>query len=191
MIDDTLEIVARELNREGVMWAVGASLLLRCHGLAASPRDIDIVVAERDAGKTAAILDRLGARTPGVPQGPYATARFLEYVVDGTSIDVMSGLGIRHDAGVYVYPFDELAIVGSFMAGQAAVPLTALEDWYVLYQLMPDREPRVRAIEEYLTKAGSTHLDLVERALRQPLPEDVKERTSRLLLAVAWNSMME
>lgn len=189
MLIDTLAEVAGALNRDGVHWGVGGSVLLQHFGLENQPHDIDIVVAEQDAESAAQVLDRLGTRKTRSEQGSYVTFRFLEYVVDGTDIDVMAGLGIRHSAGIYLYAFDERAVTDSMPAGTAVVPLTALEDWYVLYQLMVGREQRVRVIENYLTGVGSAHVKLLERALEQRLPPDVRSRTERLLLTIAQNAI--
>ena len=189
MLIDTLAAVAGALNREGIRWAVGASVLLQHFGLEKEPHDIDIMVAEQDADGVARVLDGLGARKPGSEHGPYVTCQFIEYVVDGTDIDVMAGFGIRHSMGIYLYAFDEQAVTAAMSAGTAVVPLTALEDWYVLYQLMTGRERRVQAIEEYLTAMGSSHPELLERALQQHLPPDIRSRTERLLLTIAQNAI--
>jgi hypothetical protein len=189
MLIDTLAEVAGALNREDVRWGVGGSVLLQHFGLESHPHDIDIMVAEKDADGVALVLDGLGIRRTGAEQGSYVTFRFLEYVVDGTDIDVMAGFGIRHSAGIYLYAFDERAVTDSMPAGTAVVPLTALEDWYVLYQLMAGREQRIRVIEDYLTAMGSAHVQLLERALEQRLPPDVRSRTERLLLTIAQNAI--
>lgn len=189
MLIDTLAEVARALNQEGVRWGVGGSVLLQRFGLENEPHDIDILVAEQDVECAARVLDKLGTRKTGSEQGSYVTFRFLEYVVDGTDIDVMAGFGIRHTAGIYVYAFDEQAVTDSMVAGTAVVPLTAIEDWCVLYQLMAGREQRVRVIEDYLATMGSAHVKLLERALEQHLPPDVRSRTERLLLTIAQNAI--
>jgi len=186
---DTLAETAGALNRDGIRWGVGGSILLQHFGLEKEPHDIDIVVAEQDVEGAAQVLNRIGMRKTGSEQGSYVTLRFLEYVVDGTDIDVMAGLGIRHSTGIYLYAFDERAVTDGMLAGAAVVPLTALEDWYVLYQLMTGREQRVRVIEDYLTAMGSAHVELLERSLEQRLPPDVRSRTERLLLTIVQNAI--
>ncbi|MHB8070393.1 MAG: nucleotidyltransferase domain-containing protein [Candidatus Cryosericum sp.] len=185
MLTTTLVDLAKELNQAGVRWGVGASVLLWHYGLADNPHDIDLMAAEQDVDRITAALDRLGMKETGSEQGPYATSRFLEYVVDGIDIDLMAGFGIRHGAGVYTYVFDERAVTGKAVVGGVVIPLTALEDWYVLYQLMQRREHRVRVIEDYLAGNGSAHTDLLERALSQPLPPDVRSRIECLVASIA------
>jgi hypothetical protein len=111
----------------------------------------------------------------------YSTSRFLEYVVDGTDVDVMAGFAIKHENGTYVFPFGDAAVVMTKTVDDVTIPLTSLEDWYVLYQLMPDREPKVRLIEDHLLNTGIADLPVLERALARELPPHVRARTQRLM----------
>jgi hypothetical protein len=61
------------------------------------------------------------------------------------------------------------------------IPLTSLEDWYVLYQLMPDREPKVKLIEDHLLGGGCIDMSVLDRALARALPPHVRARTKRLM----------
>jgi hypothetical protein len=185
MLITTLANLAKELNRAGARWGVGASVLLWHYGLADNPHDIDLMAAEQDADRIIEALGKLGTKKMGSERGSYVTSRFLEFVVDGTDIDLMVGFGIRHSAGTYSYVFDDRAVTGKALVGGMVIPLTALEDWYVLYQLIQGREHRVRAIEDYLVSNGSAHTELLERALSQSLPPDVRSRTECLVAAIA------
>lgn len=55
------------------------------------------------------------------------------------------------------------------------IPFTSLEDWLIAYKLMRGREEKVRMIENYFRSEGMYHRELLERALDQELPEEVKE----------------
>lgn len=173
--------VAGALNAAGVCWALGGSLLLAHYGLADTPRDIDLLVAEADADRAEAALAALGPRTPWVPTAPYETRRFLEFRVAGAEVDLMAGLAIRHDGGLYRHPFDAASPEGSLTLGGCPIPLMALEDWFVLYQLIPGREAKAARIEAFLRNRGLGRRDLLTRALAQPLPEAVRQRCTRLL----------
>jgi hypothetical protein len=182
MLFDTLVRVARALNRAGTPWGIGASVLLHYHGLVDTPRDIDIITSETAADTVASILGGLGNEVHGDPRrGLYSTSRFLEYVVDGTDVDVMAGFAIKHENGTYVFPFGDAAVVMTKTVDDVTIPLTSLEDWYVLYQLMPDREPKVRLIEDHLLNTGIADLPVLERALARELPPHVRARTQRLM----------
>jgi predicted nucleotidyltransferase len=182
MLFDTLVEMARALNRSGAPWGIGASVLLYYHGLVDAPRDIDIMTTEADADMVASILGGLGNEVHGDPgRGLYSTSRFLEYVVDGTDVDVMAGFAIKHENGIYVFPFGVAAVVMTKTVDDVTIPLTSLEDWYVLYQLMPGREPKVKLIENHLLSIGIADLPLLERALARALPPHVRARTRRLM----------
>jgi hypothetical protein len=60
------------------------------------------------------------------------------------------------------------------------IPLTCLEDWYVLYQLIPGWEAKVRLIEDRLLNSSSVDLSVLDRALARELPPYVYSRTAQL-----------
>lgn len=61
------------------------------------------------------------------------------------------------------------------------IPLTSLEDWYVIYQLIPNRSAKVSLIEGYLRSNGIKRADLLRRMLAQKLPPEVKENIAGML----------
>ena len=184
MLFDTLVLIARALNEADVHWGVGASVLLYYYGLVEAPHDIDIMISEGDADMVASILGDLGREAPGDPaRSLYSTSRFLEYIVDGTDVDVMAGLAVRHDSGTYVFPFDVQSVTMKKNVDGAMIPFTSLEDWYVLYQLIPGRETKVKLIEDHLRSGSVLDVALLERALARQLPLDVRTRIEGFLTA--------
>lgn len=182
MLFNTLVEIARALNQAGAHWGVGASVLLYYCGLVDTPHDIDIMTSEADTDMVASILGGMGNETPGDPgRSLYTTSRFLEYVVDGTDVDVMAGLAIRHADGTYVLPFDDGAVTMTRTEDGVTIPLMSLEDWYVLYQLIPGREAKVKLIENRVLNTGIADLPLLERALGRALPPHVRTRIQRLM----------
>lgn len=89
-------------------------------------------------------------------------------------LDLMSGLQVRHDEGVFVYPFDEQSI------DSAGLPFMALVDWYVIYQLIPGREQKVTMIEDVFTKQ-EVDRERLEQLRRLNLPQDVSNRIDQWL----------
>nr|MBK5236697.1 hypothetical protein [Clostridium sp.] len=61
------------------------------------------------------------------------------------------------------------------------MPLTSLEDWYTIYQLIPSRKIKVKMIENYLLSNGIKKPDLLERALIGGLPEEVRDKIQSIL----------
>jgi len=182
MLFDTLVRIAHALNQAGVHWGIGASVLLYYYGLVDAPHDIDIVISEADADVVASILGGLGREAPGDPaRSLYSTSRFLEYIVDGTDVDVMAGFAIRHQSGTYVFPFDDRSVTMRKSVEGVTIPFSSLEDWYVLYQLMPGREAKVKLIEDYIRNHGIAAEVLLERALAAELPTHVRARVDELV----------
>ncbi|WP_286161270.1 nucleotidyltransferase family protein [Clostridium sp. KNHs214] len=177
----TLVELSKALNKEGILWAVGASVVLNHYGLIDKPNDIDILVHIKDIEKVDMILKRLGRKKLRKKTDTYATKYFYEYVMEDVDIDVMAGFIIKHNNGEYQYCFDDKSITAIKNIQGECIPLTSLEDWYVIYQLIPGREYKVGIIENYLLKNGLNNINLVNRALEGNLPEEVRSRTEKLL----------
>ncbi|HBJ2609223.1 hypothetical protein [Clostridium botulinum] len=56
-----------------------------------------------------------------------------------------------------------------------------MEDWYVIYQLIPNREAKVKVIESYLLLNGINNSFLLERALKRNLPIELREKIKKIL----------
>jgi hypothetical protein len=183
----TLACIAKELNMNKISWVVGASVMLHFHGLVDCPHDIDILVDEKDIDKAKSVLDNLGTVIydgSNVIKEPYLTKHFYTYEIKDVEADVMSGFILSHCNGQYELFFDSDTITSYAEIDDVSIPLSSPEDWYVLYQLMINREPKVKLIENYLMENGVKNKHLLERALNQSLPDAVKERVTKLLNSV-------
>lgn len=178
---DTLSYIGEKLNEGRVLWGVGASILLNHYGLIAKPNDIDILVHTNDIEKADAIFKRIGKKKEQEKIDTYSTKYFYEYTVDGFEIDVMAGLRINYDNEVFKYIFDKRSISDIKKINEVSIPLTSLEDWYVIYQLIPNREEKVNLIEKYLLSNGVKNRALLERALEEDLPREVMEKVKKVL----------
>lgn len=177
----TLSYLAEKLNDERVVWGVGASILLNHYGLIEKPNDIDILVELKDIEKVDIMLKSIGEKKVREKTDRYSTEYFYEYIVNGFDVDVMAGLSINHDSGIFKYIFDQSSITENQKYNGVNIPLTSLEDWYVIYQLIPDREVKVKKIENYLSLNGVKNPSLLERALRGDLPKRVRDKIEGVL----------
>ncbi|MEJ8553011.1 nucleotidyltransferase family protein [Tepidibacter sp. Z1-5] len=179
---NTLSYIAEKLNAGKVLWGVGASILLNHYGLIDKPNDIDILIDLNDIEKADTILKSIGEKKVCEKSDTYSTKYFYEYVVNGVDIDVMAGLSINHNEGIYRYSFDDNSILQNTKINGINIPLTSLEDWYVLYQVIPNRENKVNMIENYLLSNGIKQPNLLEKALKGNLPNIVRNNIERLLI---------
>lgn len=175
--------IANELNQHNIHWALGGSMMLLYHGLAEDAHDIDLMVTVDDFLIASSVLLSLGIKLKKrVEISPlYQTENFAEYKIDGYDVDLMAGLQISHKNGIYRYCFDELSVTDSKWHDGVKINYASLEDWYVLYLLMPHRSIKVQKIEHHLIKIQIKHPLLLERALRGNLPEPVKNRVEGIL----------
>lgn len=172
----TLSFIGERLNNEGVLWAVGGSILLNHYGLIEKPNDIDILVDLKDIKKADRILKSIGEKKDSEKTDTYSTEYFYEYVINGFDVDVMSGMCINYEHGIFHYIFDESSISEVKKINGVNIPLTSLEDWYVLYQLIPGRENKVKMIENYLLSNGIKNPNLLKRSLKGDLPKEVMDK---------------
>jgi len=174
-LDDIIIGLAEHLNSENILWGIGGLCLLREYGIVEEVHDLDIIVAENDVKKTIEILDSIADRKSIPLKTEYRTKYFYVYSYRGVSIDVMSTFRIEHSDGIYEFLLDDQSIVLIRQKQGVIIPFTSLEDWLIAYKLMRGREEKVRMIENYFRSEGMYHRELLERALDQELPEEVKE----------------
>lgn len=173
-LQGVLAYIVKALQREQIRFGIGGSLLLAHHGLPVTPRDIDLVVALEDAERAVQVLSEMGTVVEQLETSLYATQVFQEFIIKGIDLDLMSGLQIRHDEGVFVYPFAEQTI------NETGLPFMALVDWYVIYQLIPGREQKVAMIEHCLADQ-EVDRERLEQLRRLNLPQAVKKRINQWL----------
>lgn len=177
----TLSMIADQLNEQGIVWGVGASILLYQHGLVNNPQDIDLIIDLKDADQADRILTAMGEKRIAFDSVTYSTKVFGEYVINGIDVDLMSGFGIDHRLGTYIYDFDRKSVVDYFKVNTVNIPFTALEDWYVLYALMPGKEVKAKLIEEHLIRTGIKNPTLLEKTLGGNLPNHIVAQIQMLL----------
>ena len=183
--EEVLLKIANLLNESEVFWGVGASLLLVFHGIVHHYNDIDLIVAERDIEKADEILSSLGRKKVREPTETYATGYFYEYVIDGVEIDVMCNFKICREDITYLYDFDcdyELEFV---RVKDIDIALTRIEDWYLLYMLMPNREKRIAQIERYFEEEGIVSKECFKEIIKPGLPKDIKARVEKRILSLS------
>lgn len=185
MVQLLAELAAR-LNERAIVWGLGGSAMLHYYGLAEDPRDLDLLIAETDADRAAEALQSMGRLEELPPKPPYCSKRFIRLYADGMETDLIALFRLEHSSGVYEYGLDTGSITRNVRVENTDVPLTAPEDWYVLYQLM-GRVERALSLEEYFRSTGIAHPERLVAALRQELPEEIKGRVTSLLAAVGSN----
>ena len=177
----TLSYIGEKLNDSNILWAVGASMMLNQFGLINNPNDIDIFVDIKDINRADEILQSIGKKKKTEKNSVYSTEFFYKYLINGIGIDVMAGFAINHSRGVYEFIFDTKSISKIETINEIDIPFTSLEDWYIIYQLIPNREFKVNLIEKYLTLNGIENPDLFKRALRGNLPLEIRSKIENVL----------
>lgn len=180
-MDDVVISLAKHLNKENIIWGIGGSYLLKEYGIVDEVHDLDIIVSEEDVKKTVEILDSIAERKTIPVKNEYRTKHFHVYSYRGVSIDVMSTFRIEHENGVYEFLLDDQSIVLKQQKQGVIIPFTSLEDWLIAYKLMKGRGEKVELIEDYFRTEGLNHRELLERTIKQELPEEIREYIRNIL----------
>jgi hypothetical protein len=178
---ETLTIIGKSLNDREITWGIGGSLLLSFHQLITNPNDIDILVDENHANQLNEIIAPMGESKKVLHSDPFRTNYFTKHRMNNTDIDIMGGFAIQHSEGIYKLSLNKESIVAHITINGVEIPLCSLEDWYILYWLIPGKQEKSVLIENYLRTNGVKHSWLLEEALKQQLPYEVKERVKKLL----------
>jgi hypothetical protein len=179
-----LETIVKALNETPICWAVGGSFLLQQSGLPAEPNDLDLLVADKDAATSHKFLSQLGSFKQGQPVAPFCTRHFYTYTIHGVQVDVISGFQIEHEEGIFSLPFDIQSISGKRqLYSGIEIPLSALEDWFVLYSLMPspNKQAKAKQIKQHLLVNPTEHPELLRRLLQLSLPQTVIQDIQMIL----------
>jgi hypothetical protein len=178
---NTLGCIAGKLNEANLVWAVGGSMMLKHHGLAKQPNDIDILTDLNSFAQAAATLKSIGEEKPPTDTRTFATLYYHKFTVNGIAIDLLSGLAINHQYGQFHSIFDSMSVSGAMKVNGMEIPLASLEDWYVIYQLIPGRQAKAELIRSHLMSNGVRRADLLSRMLNADLPPEVKENILKML----------
>lgn len=179
---DTLELLAEKLNKINITWAIGASTVLYSNGYEKLPNDIDLFIEEKDFVMVRNDLLKYGEEKIKIDDNDiYNTQKFTTIVVDGTEIDIIAGFYIRHEEGEFRFVFDDKSIDIVIDVGNQTVNIMALEDWYILYQLIPGREKKVQIIKNLLEKKETIRMDLIDRSLELELPICIRKTIEKII----------
>lgn len=131
-----LREIAHRFNEAGIVWALGASMLLYYKGLVPEFHDIDLMIADGDADRVREVLCKMGTLQPPNPNPKYRTRTFLEFTVAGVDVDVMAGFSIVNGDEVVDCSLRPAQIVETIDLDGECIPLQSLALWGEYYRLM-------------------------------------------------------
>jgi len=179
---EVLKKIARGLNELQCTWAIGGSVLLNHYGLVDKPNDIDILVDPNYADEIKKFMDTIGKSIELPSKEPFRTESFFGYVVEDTMVEFLGGFKISlGDDKIYRFILDHSAITDYMILDGVKINLTALEDWFVAYSVMIDPKKRIPLLKEHFNNSKISHRDLLERNLRQELPQSIKADIDNIL----------
>ena len=181
MLKKVLSELAFRLNLENISWGVGASVMLNYYNLVDFPNDIDIIVSTKDSSTADKILRSCGKKNVSRDLEIYKSDFFANYSIRGVEVDLIAGFSIKQNSSYFKYDFDKNSITKLWNLEGVKIPLTAVEDWYILYQLMPNKEEKVQLIEDYFLQQGNCRIELLQKNIIKLKNSKVLQRTKKLI----------
>lgn len=180
-LENVLKTITTLFNEAELDWAVGASLVLFHNGIVDNVNDIDIVIEGKDVKKAEELLLTLGSKqfTEDIPT--YSNKYFGGFDINGVEIDMMSDMVINNYDCSYLYPFDKKSVVSHMMLGDLSVPVASLEEWFILYQMIPKKEVKVEILKTYFESHDVLYPELLKRGLDADLPNHIKNSIHLIL----------
>lgn len=146
-LQEKLIILAKELNKKNIAWALGASYLLYLEGYDTTVSDIDIIVSKNDNEKLKEVLKTFSYKIKEA-DGIYQTEHFYDVKIDDVDFDIMIGFKVKTEQGLYEFPFN---IEKTILLGKTQINLGSIKDWLNAYKAM-GRDSKVTLIKEGIKK---------------------------------------
>lgn len=172
-LDKTLIKLAQLLNSNHINWALGGSLLLKLSGIDLEVNDIDIMIHENDFESCISLLREVSFECEVKESDIFKTRYYRKFKWDTVEIDCMSGMSLHLSSHIFNYQYDHKDKDIKF--DNTYIPLCYIEDWYILYHLMPHRESKVNMIEDYY-KSHPINKSRINSLLELDIPYDKRIR---------------
>jgi len=145
---EVLQKLVTLFDNHDVPYAIGGSLLLYQKGLDVEVHDIDILLEDISYPIVKSLLKNEQVTEKTIPHPTYPTAHFMELVMDGIEVDLMFSFSIRYQNEIFSFPLEK----EQHTFQDKPMSFSRIEDWYVMYQLMPGRENKAAMIEQQFLK---------------------------------------
>ncbi|MCH1939938.1 nucleotidyltransferase domain-containing protein [Holdemania massiliensis] len=128
--------IARLLNEEEILWAVGGSALLYLKGIVSDFHDLDLMIDEHAEKQVRNLLAKIGTLHSATSSAQFHSRCFMEWTVDGAEIDIIGGLVIESEGHAYAFPLKPEEIEDYIQLEGEIIPLHSLTCWEQYYTLM-------------------------------------------------------
>lgn len=149
--EKTLVKVARILNENNIIWAIGGSFLLYVKGVTNHYNDFDIMISENDINVIIPLLKNTGVLKPQKNDAQYRSNAFIEYTVDGVDFDLIAGFTIIYENKEHYFPLIKENITDFIIIDGISIPLQSLGEWKTYYSLI-GKSNKVKAIERFINE---------------------------------------
>lgn len=179
-VDEVLVKIAKKFNEKSLLWGVGASKLMEKYDIGIS-EDIDFFVAKKHLDDAVKILSDIGEKIDIPFNANFLAKSSYLFKVDDVLVKVISGLNIRHNTGIYRYSFNTSSIDIKEEINEEIINYMALEDWFIIYQMIPGKVDCSKSILEYFKQKENINTSYLEKALKKALPKTTRNLLEKII----------
>jgi len=173
---EVLKLITKRLEKANIEYIIGGSLILYSYGIIENCHDIDILFQQSDIEKVLFEFKDLIFISENERPSRYLTNLFMETVVDGVPIDFIFGFAISINKNRFQPDFryrKKLIDHKSYSVG-------LMEDWYVIYLLIGNREDKIRIMDEYFQTNPPEPKEIL-RLVNHKFPNSITDKLSKYL----------
>lgn len=145
-----LKKIVKVFNNNNITYSLGASSMLYLRGIVMSFNDLDFRVKSEDVPKIVSLFSNY-PKEIRKPNEKYKTKVFLEYIIDGVEVDIMSDFIIQNNNKDYHFPLNNTDDFDIIKLDDVTIVLDSVLDWYTFYSLM-NRTDKINILKSYLEK---------------------------------------
>ncbi|MBU0997240.1 MAG: hypothetical protein KKE16_04260 [Firmicutes bacterium] len=177
---EALSQIMSILEKEKVSCHIGGSLLLLANGIQTEVHDIDLLFKGEDFLKVFDLFSSYLIETIP-PKGDYLTKELMKIRYLGVDFDLIFDFSFISNGKIYTYPFEDLRSYIQMDWEGSKYRFSRLEEWFLIYRLLPNREPKVKMIRDHFHKTKGFDSTYLSGLLQRNLPEFVRNEIELLL----------
>ncbi len=168
------------MSQKKVPCHIGGSLLLARSGIKTEVHDIDLLFRYQDYETVKSLLSDYVIEHAS-HEGYYLTIELLKIHVEGVDFDLIFDFSFQSDGMIYTYPFDKPKSSFRLKIDGHMYSFSRLEEWYLIYSLLPNRSRKVKLIADYFAQHRNADSKYLKAMLKRNLPESNVEEINRLI----------
>ncbi len=175
-----------EFEKANLGYSLACSFNLFLRGVSDDFHDFDFIIEKKDSERVKDVVEKLGAKLVATGGNGYCESLvYMHFQYGRVDFEVIAGFQLLTFGSRYLYEYnsEQLDYVD---VDDVSIPLTSMEALFILYYMMEGwqtrRKYKRKLIYEYLVNQDVKYPQILEDALEDPLPYNIKRDIKILLM---------